>query len=164
MTKKNEVVVKEKKAIKLNLGSGYRKIEGYVNIDNREECFPDLLCDVRDGLPFEDNAVEEVRCWDFLEHIAPNKVVFVMEEIYRVLKAGGKFEFMVPSTDGRGAFQDPTHVSFWNSNSFLYYSDEAHRNLYGIKAHFNFKTLTNLVSSNVLHIIHVHGIGEAVKD
>ena len=27
-----------------------------------------------------------------------------------------------PSTDGRGAFQDPTHVSFWNSNSFWYYS------------------------------------------
>ena len=27
-----------------------------------------------------------------------------------------------PSTDGRGAFQDPTHVSFWNSNSFWYYT------------------------------------------
>ncbi len=27
-----------------------------------------------------------------------------------------------PSTDGRGAFQDPTHVSFWNSNSFCYHT------------------------------------------
>ena len=27
-----------------------------------------------------------------------------------------------PSTDGRGAFQDPTHVSFWNSNSFWYHT------------------------------------------
>jgi hypothetical protein len=24
--------------------------------------------------------------------------------------------------DGSGAFQDPTHVSFWNSNSFWYYT------------------------------------------
>jgi hypothetical protein len=29
---------------------------------------------------------------------------------------------ITPSTDGRGAFQDPTHVSFWNSNSFWYYT------------------------------------------
>ena len=29
---------------------------------------------------------------------------------------------LTPSTDGRGAFQDPTHVSFWNSNSFWYYT------------------------------------------
>lgn len=27
------------------------------------------------------------------------------------------------STDGRGALQDPTHVSFWNPNSFWYYTD-----------------------------------------
>ena len=30
----------------------------------------------------------------------------------------------IPSTDGRGAFQDPTHVSYWNENSFLYYTDK----------------------------------------
>ena len=29
----------------------------------------------------------------------------------------------VPSTDGRGAWQDPTHVSFWNEHSFWYYTD-----------------------------------------
>ena len=27
-----------------------------------------------------------------------------------------------PSTVDCGAFQDPTHVSFWNSNSFWYYT------------------------------------------
>jgi hypothetical protein len=30
---------------------------------------------------------------------------------------------LTPSTDGRGAFQDPTHVSFLNENSFWYYTD-----------------------------------------
>ncbi len=29
----------------------------------------------------------------------------------------GWFLSQTPSTDGRGAFQDPTHVSMWNSNS-----------------------------------------------
>ena len=32
------------------------------------------------------------------------------------------FLTLTPSTDGRGAFQDPTHVSFRNSNSFWYYT------------------------------------------
>jgi hypothetical protein len=30
---------------------------------------------------------------------------------------------MTPSTDGRGAFQDPTHVAFYNENSFWYYTE-----------------------------------------
>ena len=34
----------------------------------------------------------------------------------------GWFLALTPSADGRGAFQDPTHVSFWNSNSFWYYT------------------------------------------
>ncbi len=39
-----------------------------------------------------------------------------------MLAPGGFFLIRVPSTDGRGAFQDPTHVSFWNQNSFWYYT------------------------------------------
>jgi hypothetical protein len=46
-----------------------------------------------------------------------------MKELYRVLAPGGYALIQVPSTDGRGAFQDPTHVSFWNENSFLYYTN-----------------------------------------
>ena len=30
---------------------------------------------------------------------------------------------MTPSTDGRGAFQDPTHVAFYNQNSFWYFTE-----------------------------------------
>ena len=45
-----------------------------------------------------------------------------MSEIYRVLCDGGWAIIQVPSTDGRGAFQDPTHISFWNENSFFYYT------------------------------------------
>jgi hypothetical protein len=46
-----------------------------------------------------------------------------MAEIHRVLAPGGWAFIEVPSTDGRGAFQDPTHVSYWNENCFLYYTN-----------------------------------------
>jgi predicted SAM-dependent methyltransferase len=122
--------------MKLNLGCGYNHIQGYVNIDNRPEVHPDLLCDVLEGLPYGDNTVDEVLAQDFLEHIPIGKVIGVMENIWRVLKIDGMFESVTPSTDGRGAFQDPTHVSFWNQNSWLYYSEPHLRALYGIKANF----------------------------
>jgi len=47
--------------VRLNLGCGLKKLQGYVNIDNREEVEPDFLGDVLEGLPYEDNAVDEVR-------------------------------------------------------------------------------------------------------
>jgi len=50
-----------------------------------------------------------------------------MKEAYRVLTDGGIFLIQVPSCPSKGAFQDPTQVSFWNQNSFWYYtrSDQA---------------------------------------
>lgn len=47
-----------------------------------------------------------------------------MNEAFRVLAPGGFLFMEVPSTDGRGAFQDPTHISFFNENSIWYYTDD----------------------------------------
>lgn len=79
--------------------------------------------------PFEDNTFDVVRAYDLIEHL--QCPITTMNEIWRVLKPGGLADILVPSTDGRGAFQDPTHIhnpltgtrgSFWNQNSFMYYA------------------------------------------
>lgn len=149
--------------LSLNLGCGYRKLPGFVNLDNRAEVNPDAVVDVLDGIPYEDNSVDMVRADDFLEHIPVGKVIPVMEEIHRVLKPGGVFESSTPSTDGRGAFQDPTHVSFWNHNSWLYYSDPAYRGLYGIKADFEIVSIEDTEPDPELMIIHTHVVARARK-
>jgi predicted SAM-dependent methyltransferase len=51
---------------KLNLGCGKRKQDGFINIDNRAEFEPDLICDIINGLPFEDDSVDMVLANDFL--------------------------------------------------------------------------------------------------
>ena len=147
--------------MKINLGCGHRKIEGYVNIDAQERVNPDLVCDVLGGLPYEDNSIDEVRAFDFLEHIPLGKTIGVIEEIWRVLKPEGVLEHLTPSTDGRGAFCDPTHVSFWNLLSWQYYTDDAHRDLYGIRPKFRISELRDVLTGE--QVVHTYGRLHAVK-
>lgn len=141
----------------INLGCGYRKVEGAINIDNRPEVKPDVCCDAL-HLPFDDNSIDKVLAYDFLEHIPIGSTIDMVSEIYRVLKPGGMLEHFTPSTDGRGAFQDPTHVSFWNINSWLYYMEDEYRNLYGIEAKFTGYN-KDLVGPNSVR----HTYGELIK-
>lgn len=143
----------------LNLGSGLRPKKGYVNIDNRKEVNPDLVCDVIEGLPFDDNSVDSVRAHDFLEHIPIGKTIQVITEIWRVLKPGGLFVSLTPDAEsGQGAFQDPTHVSFWVENSWLYFSEPSYRELYGTKANFKIKAIDRVETGN--RVYHLHVIAE----
>lgn len=146
----------------LNLGCGYRKLDGFVNIDNRPECEPDLCQNILKGLPYAESSVDMVRADDFLEHVPQPMMIAVIEEIWRVLKPGGLFASHTPSTDGRGAFQDPTHVSFWNRNSWFYYSDAAHRNLYGITAAFDIESITD-TEPDANGVIHTDVLARARK-
>ena len=146
--------------MKLNLGSGNRKKEGYVNIDIDETSGPDLVLDILTGLPYEDETVDKVIAFDFLEHIPIGRTIYVINEIWRVLKLGGIFEHFTPSTDGRGAYQDPTHVSFWNINSWLYYCEGVWAGMYGIESRFKTKNLQDIITSDAYNIIHTHGVFE----
>lgn len=107
---------------KINLGSNVEAPAGYISIG---EDAGDIKCNLNDGIPMPDNSVSVIRAFDVLEHL--KDPVKIMGEIHRVLCHGGWAFIEVPSTDGRGAFQDPTHVSYWNENSFWYYtkSDKA---------------------------------------
>lgn len=107
-----------KNLLKIELGGGNLVRKGYINIDERTG---DIKCNLNDRWPLEDNSVGVIRALDILEHLSDP--VHAMKEIQRVLVPGGWLLARVPSTDGRGAFQDPTHKSFWNENSFLYYTD-----------------------------------------
>jgi glycosyltransferase involved in cell wall biosynthesis len=112
---------KRRELLAVDLGAAHNKPEGYLGLDCRGGPEVDLLCDVTNGIDLPDNSVGVLRAVDFLEHI-PEKIA-LFNEFYRVLAPGGLLLSLTPSTDGRGAFQDPTHVSFYNENSFWYFTD-----------------------------------------
>ena len=105
--------------MKIDIGAGINPWPGYRTVDLRAGA--DIQADLNQGIPLPDNSVGVLNASHILEHL--HDKTFVMSEIHRVLAHGGWAFIEVPSTDGRGAFQDPTHVSYWNENSFLYYTD-----------------------------------------
>lgn len=98
-----------------------------------------LKADLRKKWPFPDSSVSEIRAHDVFEHM-PVKI-HSMNEAHRVLAPGGLLDLIVPTTDGRGAFQDPTHVSYWTPNDMFYYIEDfaewkRFHEAYGITARF----------------------------
>ncbi len=122
--------------------------------------------DLDERWPLEDNSVGVIRAYDAIEHL--KNPIHTMNEAYRVLAPGGFFLILVPSTDGRGAFQDPTHVSFWNQNSFWYYTKKSHaRYVPGLEARFQVARLhsyfpNNFCRENSIPYVEAHLI--ALKD
>jgi SAM-dependent methyltransferase len=86
---------------------------------------------VKDGIPFPDNSFDYVTAYDFIEHIpriayTPDQrypFIEVMNEIFRVLKPGGKFFSHTPAYPKAEAFQDPTHVNIITKDTFRLYFD-----------------------------------------
>lgn len=105
--------------------NGLRKIElggqyPATNFETVDLVNADIITDLNNPWPFEDNSVGAVHAYDVFEHL--RDPLFTMKELYRILAPGGYAIIRVPSTDGRGAFADPTHLSFWNEASFHYYT------------------------------------------
>ena len=103
---------------RLDLGGRINSRAGFESVDLKDA---NVNCNLDHRWPFRDGSVGVVRAFDAIEHL--RSPIHTMTELYRVLAPGGYAIIQVPSTDGRGAFQDPTHVSFWNENSFLYYTN-----------------------------------------
>jgi SAM-dependent methyltransferase len=81
---------------KVNVGCGPYHQEGYINIDVNPRHSPDICRDVRKGLPFDDDSVDEILASHFLEHLDAVAMIEFIVESYRVLKGGGKLRIVVP--------------------------------------------------------------------
>jgi len=125
--------------MRLNLGCCDDVKPGYENVDITPRDGV-VVADLREAWPWPDSSVEFILARDIIEHL-PDKI-HTMNEAWRVLAPGGVIEIGVPTTEGPGAFQDPTHVSYWNERSFAYYLAgniyrERFAASYGIMAAFN---------------------------
>jgi hypothetical protein len=130
--------------LRLNLGAADRTVPGFQSVDCYQYGNVDVVADLTKEWPWEHDSVDEIAAIDIFEHLP--STVHVMNEAWRILKNGALIRIVVPTTEGRGAFQDPTHCAFFNRNSFFYFTaGDSHRerfgDAYGIKARFKVKTV-----------------------
>ena len=159
-----EIKMNSENPLMVDLCCGLQKPDGYIGVDIFPGDTVDIVSDLTERFPFKDNSVDLVRAHDAIEHL-PDKI-HTMNEIWRISKPEGAVDIFVPSTDGRGAFQDPTHVSYWNINSFLYYSVD-HKDYYelcyryGFRGGFKIENIYNV--SGFDNIVHVRALLRTIK-
>ncbi len=95
--------------MKLNLGSGNKRYNGYVNIDRDVNSGPDYCIDLEAmPLPLEDNSVTEVLAHHILEHMGEG-FFHLIKELYRVCINGTIIDVRVPHPRHDIFLIDPTH-------------------------------------------------------
>lgn len=124
-----EIKILHPEMIKLNLGCGDVKEEGFIGIDQFPSPATDIIRDLEKGLPFCDNSAIEIKVDSVLEHI--KDLQFFMNECWRVLRSDGIMKGIVPHADSNGAKRDPTHVRQFVSDTFDYFTGNVER--YGFK-------------------------------
>lgn len=97
-------------------------------------------------LPLENNSIDSISGFDFLEHLPRNSgtgsniFITFMNESSRVLKSGGILMLVTPAFPHGAAFQDPTHVNFITEQTVHYFVGEkaGAKNLgYGFNGNFS---------------------------
>lgn len=111
--------------LKLDLGCGLSKKEGFFGIDIRKAPGVDQVLDLRKtpwkikGKVIAAGSVSEIHTSHFVEHLtAPERIKFV-NEVWRVLKVGGHAFIVTPHWASCRAFGDLTHQ--WPPVSEMWY-------------------------------------------
>jgi hypothetical protein len=105
-------MVKKKKSteLKIDIGCGKNKKEGFIGVDILNLKGVDIILDAgNDKWPWEDNSVDEVHCSHFLEHLVPKERIHFANELGRVLKKGSKATIITPHYGSVRAYGDLTH-------------------------------------------------------
>ncbi len=110
------MVKKEKKKIKLEIGSGKNPRTDYLTCDIRDLPQVDYVCDAH-SLPFDDGQVDVIFSRHLIEHFTLKEFLKVLEEWNRVLDIGGEIYIICPNLLWHlDQILKGDHKSFYNKN------------------------------------------------
>jgi predicted SAM-dependent methyltransferase len=82
--------------VKLHLGCGSKHIDGFINVDIREEVNPDLIDDIGKLESIKENSVDLIYVCHTLEHFGRHEYMTILERWFELLKEGGIIRISVP--------------------------------------------------------------------
>jgi predicted SAM-dependent methyltransferase len=84
--------------LRIHLGCGWKRFEGYVNVDLWINDSTDVICDVT-RLPWPNNSAEVIENYHVIVHFSHTKIREALTDWHRVLKPGGKLVVECPHFD-----------------------------------------------------------------
>ena len=110
--------------MKIELGCGHTKKDGYIGIDLVPEA--DVQQDMWEYLKsLQDNCVDAIRAFHSLEHLTRDEFLKVMYEILRVCKNGSFIEIGVPYNTQSVNIANPYHKTYFNEHTFRFFCRES---------------------------------------
>ena len=101
--------------MKLNLGCGDKKMDGFVNVDKYGN--PDLRVDLSlFPWPWEDNSIDEIYSDNYFEHA--QEFMRTWRESHRILKKGGSLTLIVPNWRNPLAVWPEQHLHQFSIGTF----------------------------------------------
>jgi len=82
--------------LKINLGSGHWKFEGWVNVDIDHDSAPDVVANLAADLPFAAGVARLMHTEDFIDQLELDQAANFLRECHRVLAPGGVLRVLTP--------------------------------------------------------------------
>ncbi len=106
-------------SIKLDLGCGQHKTDGYKGVDKVQFDGVDFVYDLtKFPWPVGDKTVDRIITRHTLEHFSWEDVIKVLNECHRILRADHEMEIIVPLFPSETAVDDPDHKTMFTTETF----------------------------------------------
>jgi SAM-dependent methyltransferase len=142
--------------VKLNLGCGFDKRDGWLNVDNFAECAPDRMLDI-ETTPWDlpTDGFDHILMKHVLEHVGAAFPDFaaIMREIHRIATPGGLVEIHVPHVRHDTFWSDPTHVRAFTPLTFRMMSKRQNREWVAARANYTMLALAMDVDFEIESIV-----------
>lgn len=108
--------------VKVELGCGATKTEGYIGLDRFPLPGVDIVADLDRQFPIEDNSVDVILACNSLEHLAD--LYHTMSEIYRICKDGAIIHILAPYHSTATNMANIYHKQVFNEDTFRFFGRE----------------------------------------
>lgn len=148
--------------MKLLLGAGKDRRDGWVSVDKIAELKPDVITDLTTRWPWRDNSVERADADNLIEHFGwgpdgQDLLMVFMNEAHRVIAPDGMLWIRVPDFRywPEGALKDPTHRRCFVPGTFNYW-EHGHmtHKVYG--SSYGYKPWSIKIESDKRFLIAIH--------
>ena len=108
--------------MKINLGCGDKRVDGFLGVDRYRARAVELLCDIERSLPLRDSTIDAIHLDNLIEHVLD--ITGLMRELVRVARSGAQITIITPHISSLGAWMDPTHIHHLSYFSMNHYEHE----------------------------------------